>query len=249
MRFALSWAAQEIADHNEVEFTSTPLGKMIPLTKIDGLWTRLARDIGWNEAMRRAQSPHDFMKLINPYGDAMMHEMRETFNATGSLGRRDAAPTYICIADDICTSIGWIVSEEIARDALMMVYSKMLSSIHNDLPFSRDEFNVEWCFHSDGDVSSIYPSIKLAGFSAVHAASVPYTRMSTIVGKAGSTGLLFFGGVMTETLEEGTLSGELTRQIAILARRPNMVVCDDGGMTTLRQLEHYLDACHKIALC
>ncbi|MCL2818776.1 MAG: hypothetical protein FWD41_03530 [Actinomycetia bacterium] len=249
MRFALSWAAREIADKNEIETNVTPLGDMLTLTKIDGLWSRLADEIGWNEAMRLAQFPHDFMKLIDPYGRTMMDQMRETFNSIGGMGRRDKTPAYLCIADDVCSSIGWIVAEDIVRDALMMVYGKMISTIHNDLPFSRDEFNVSWCFHSDGDISSIYPAIKQAGFDAVHGASVPYARMSTLVGKAGTAKLEFFGGVMTETLEEGRLSGELTRQIAILARRPNMVVCDDGGMDTLRQLEHELDACHQIALC
>jgi hypothetical protein len=249
MRFALSWAAQGIAEENEVVTTSMPLGKMIILHKIDGLWSRLAQDKGWNDAMRQAQFPGDFMKLINPYGDAMMKEMRETFNATGTLGSTDKVPTYLCIADDVCTSIGWVVEETIVRDALMMVYAKMIATIHNDLPFSRDEFNVEWCFHSDGDISVVYPAIRAAGFSAIHCASVPYASLSTLVGKAGNADLIFFGGVLTETLEEGPMPADLARQIAILARRPNMVVCDDGGMTTLRQLEHYLDACHKIALC
>jgi len=250
MRFALSWAAADVAEKHDVEIAATPLGEMNALTKIDGLWSRLAQDRGWTEAMRLAETPKQFMKLINPYGDAMMKEMRDTFIAMGAVGKRKKDPTnYICIADDVSTSIGWIVSEEIVKDALMMVYTKMISSIHNDLPLSRDEFNVAWCFHSDGDVSSVYPSIKQAGFDAVHIASVPYARMSTLVGKAGTSDLLFFGGVMAETLEEGKLSSELTRQIAILARRPNVVVCDDGGMTTLRQLEHYIDACHQIALC
>jgi len=249
MRFGLSWAAAEIADTNEVETTLMPLGQLIRLTKIDGLWARLAQDKGYHDAMRLAQFPADFMKLINPYGDAMMREMRETFNAVGKLGKPGEATQYLCIADDVCTSIGWIVSEDIVRDALMKVYGRMITSILNDLPFSRDEFNVEWCFHSDGDISSIYPAIKMAGFSAVHCASVPYASLSTLVGKAGSADLLFFGGVLTETVDQGAMSGELARQIAILARRPNMVVCDDGGMTTQRQLEHYLDACHKIALC
>jgi len=251
MRFALSWAAQNIADENDVEIAATPLGEMNALVKIDGLWSRLAQDKGWTEAMRLAETPNQFIKLINPYGDAMMKEMRDAFTTLGTIGKRKKKhPTnFICIADDVSTSIGWIVSEEIVRDALMMVYAKMIASIHNDLPLSRDEFNVAWCFHSDGDISSLYPAIRQTGFDAVHIASVPYARMSTLVGKAGTADLLFFGGVMAETLEAGKLSGELTRQIAILARRPNVIVCDDGGMTTLRQLEHYIDACHQIALC
>ena len=249
MRFALSWAAREIAEKNEVQTSLTPLGPMVTLTKIDGLWSRLAEEKGWNDAMRLAQFPADFMRLINPYGEAMMREMRESFTASGTLGTPGKATAYLCIADDVCTSIGWVVSEEIVRDALMKVYGKMISAIHNDLPFSRDEFNVAWCFHSDGDISAVYPAIQQAGFTAVHCASVPYASLSTLVGKAGSADLLFFGGVLSETLEEGSMAGDLARQIAILARRPNMVVCDDGGMTTVRQLEHYLDACHKIALC
>jgi hypothetical protein len=213
------------------------------------LWTRLARDIGWTEAMRLADTQRQFMQYINPYGDAMMREMNDKFMALAKVGRREKVPSYLCIADDVCTSIGWIVLEDIVRDGLMMVYAKMMASIHNDLPMLRDEFNVSWLFHSDGDISSIYPAVKQAGFEGVHVASVPYARMSTLVGKAGSVHLDFFGGVMADTLEEGALSGDLTRQIAILARRPNVVICDDGGMTTLRQLEHYIEACHKIALC
>jgi hypothetical protein len=222
---------------------------MYRLVKIDGLWSRLAQDIGWTEAMRFVQTSALLLKLINPYGDAMMREMRDTYTATGRLGKRNEPTTYLCIADDVCTSIGWVIAEEIVRDALMPVYAKMISAIHNDMPFSCDEFNVSWAFHSDGDVSAIYPAIKLAGFEAVHVASVPYARLSTLAVKADSTDLLLFGGVATDTLEAGRMSGDLARQIAILARRSNVIVCDDGAVTTLRQLEHYLDACHQIALC
>jgi len=249
MRFGLSWAALEVAEHFDIEVATPALGDLYQLTKVDGLWSRLAHDKGWTEAMRLAETPAQFLKLINPYGDAMMREMNEKFISLGSIGRRSGVPHYITIADDVSTSIGWIVAEEIVRDALMMVYRKMIASIYNDLPLSRDEFNVNWCFHSDGDISSLYPDIKQTGFDAVHIASVPYARMSTLIGKAGSADLLFFGGMMTETLEEGAPSGDLMRRIAIFARRPNVVICDDGGMTTARQLEHYLDACHKIALC
>ncbi|MCL2024204.1 MAG: hypothetical protein FWG78_00270 [Coriobacteriia bacterium] len=249
MQFALSWAAAEIAEKQGVEVTSVPLGEVTMLIKIDGLWSRLCAKKGFTEAMRLVTTPSAFMKYINPYGEAMMREMNETYIAAGQLGKRGGQTTHIIIADDVSTSIGWVVAEDIVRDALMTVYAKMITAVHNDLPFSRDEFNVAWGFHSDGDISTLYPAVAMAGFEAVHFASVPQSSVSSLADKARASGLTACGGVTAESLEAGKLPSETCRQIAILARRPNFIVCDDGGMTTKRQLEHYLEALHQIALC
>lgn len=249
MKFALSWAADAIREEHSVPQPAGPFGDVLICRKIDGLWTRLCDEIGWTEAMRKATNKKEFISLINPYGELMMMEMREQFMASGPLSKKDKGADFLFIADDICTSIGWIIDETIVRESLIPIYGKMLTAIGNDLPFSRDEFNIVWGFHSDGDISELYPDLARAGFGAAHLASVSYGRMSTLATKASASSMMTLGGIATETLEAGKISGELARQIAILARRDRFVVCDDGGLQTARQLEHYYEACLQIALC
>lgn len=248
MRFVFSWQARQIIDEHALIVPSGPANDVAYLSVVDGLWSRLCDAIGWMEAMRASVSREAFLQAISVHGESMLEDMKALALSSGLKSEAESHQRMLVIADDVCSRQGWIVDEALITSVLMPLYSKMLTVVANELPVAADELNLSWGFHSDGDISSIYESVKLAGFDFVHLASVDYVSLSGVAHKAKSQGLIPVGGIAAETLDHGDLADDLCRRLALVARTTGLLVGDDAGVTTPEHVTRLFDACTRIAL-
>lgn len=248
MQFAYSWQAKIIIDENSLATPSGPARNFEYLSVVDGLWSRFCNDVGWMDALRSSASPETFLSSISQYGEQMLEDMKKLSMSSGLSSSAETSPRILVIADDVCSRQGWIVDEALVTDVLMPLYGKMITIAANELPVVADELNIRWAFHSDGDISSAYAAVKLAGFDFVHLASIDYVSLSGVAHKAKTQGLIPIGGIAAETLDSGVLSDDLCRKIALVAHTTGLIVGDDAGVSTREQVERLFDACTRIAL-
>lgn len=243
MEFAVSWTAKKIARDSNMLIAQTTL------VGIEGLWGRLCADIGWMNALRRATSPEILRDTLVFYRDAMRRDVSSFLESVDSAER-----VLVTIADDVASEMGWIIDPHMATDVLVPAYAQIISEAFNRTVGGDDEHAarikecVRWGFHSDGDISKIYPVVAANGFSFVHIASVDYGSLSKVVLAAKNAGLIPIGGISSDTLAAGNLSDELCRQLALIANRDGLVMCDDGGITQKSELESLLNAFVRIPL-
>ena len=243
MEFAVSWTAAKVARDSNVPIAQPAL------VGIEGLWGRLCADIGWMNALRRATSTEILSDTLVFYRDAMRRDVCSFLDSVDS-----EEHVLVTIADDVASEMGWIIDPHMATEVLVPAYSQIISEAFSRTVNGDDERAVRikecvrWGFHSDGDISEIYPVVAANGFSFVHIASVDYGSLSKVVSAAKNAGLIPIGGISSETLASGNLSDELCRQLALIANRDGLVICDDGGITQKAQLESLLNAFVRIPL-
>ena len=92
-------------------------------------------------------------------------------------------------------------------------------------------------FHSDGDIRSLLPAVARAGFAAVHAGGgLGFEAFDRLFWAAREVGLAVIGGMLTSELGNEARAEALGSAIGVLAQAGGLLVADDGGITTGREI-------------
>ena len=156
-------------------------------------------------------------------------------------------PLHVFIADDVCTSAGWVLDPEFVRDNLVPTYARLAAEVVRSGTAAGLADTVVG-FHSDGDIGELYPDLAAAGFGAVHLASVDYHEVTRLAGSASAAGMVAFGGVASETLGGGEVADEVCRLLARTAASDGLVVTDDAGVTNGDELDVLARAYGRVGL-
>lgn len=190
---------------------------------VDGVFGRVARQMGWSEAI--AASAHRHREL---------EELLRTAAADAgveSLAVLETGASAVVIADDVAGSSGPLVDPDFASRALLPHYSAILA------PWS--EAGKPAVFHSDGDVRWLYRDLAAVGFSAVHVTPGADTpTVAEMFAAAAHAGLCPIGGLRAAALEIERAQeavGQVIEEIADSGVE-RVFVADDGGITDAAQL-------------
>jgi len=174
--------------------------------------------------------------LTDPEGfgaelDRDVARLRDALAEAGRLGAR-----ALVIAEDLAGSEGPLVAPDFAIAELMPRYAPLV--LH------ARELGMPTVLHSDGDIRPLLPAIARAGFVGVHAGGgLRVDRFVRLVHAAREEGLSVLGGLLTGELTSATRAEALGGALGRLARGGGLILADDGGITTVAQLERL-----KIAL-
>jgi len=199
------------------------------LWTVDGVLSRAGRELGWTQALQlSAARPGELAIAIAEGLHGALEEARAGVVAGASA---------LVVADELAGESGWLVSPDFALEALMPSYRR-LSGV-GDWPAA---------FHSDGDIRALYPSLRHAGYSAVHVATAGERSTASAFHAARASGLVPMGGIEARALfTDGARSAGMSA--ALVASGGGAVVCDDGGMTSAEELAAYssaIDAARKV---
>lgn len=267
MKFAATWVAADLARATGRDRDFPP--NTVEMVGVPGPWGRTCEAIGWVEAIRRCaladqvdvmfreaqrDAATESRAMVRRFATATAPEPELTLldgagvrhSGTGSIVR---TPPHIFIADDVSTSQGWVLDPDFVRAHLVPLYGKLVTEVRKSADKAGlDPASLVVGFHSDGDISDIYPDLAAVGFNAVHLASVSYVSVSRLAATAKASGMVAYGGVATETLSEGGLADDLCRMLARTARADGLVVADDGGVTDAAELDALTAAYVKVGL-
>ena len=191
---------------------------------VSGVLGRVGHAVGWSEVLRlSASEPADLaISLAEVLHDAL-EEVREAPAA-----RADA----VLIADDLAGASGPLVAPDFALDALVPCYQSLASAAH--------EAEVGALFHSDGDIRALMPALSRAGYSGLHLGGLGADSFAGAYGVARALGLVLLGGFEASTIVTG--ARRAGAHAAGLALAGGLVLCDDGGLTTVEEIAAYASA-------
>ena len=186
---------------------------------VEGVFGRVACKLGWMETLRMsAAAPGALAARLDTALHAALVEVR-----AGLAAGADA----LLVADDLATPTGPLLSPDYALDALLPCYHRLvLEATEDSLPA---------LFHSDGDIRTLIPALRRAGFSGVHLAGLDPLAFSANASAARAVGLVVLGGISAAELPEGARD-EGARAGAFAHSLGCAIVADDGGITTAEQL-------------
>ena len=132
----------------------------------------------------------------------------------------------VLVGDDLAGPSGPLLSPDVVLDALVPRYERLAREAEGG--------GLPAVFHSDGDIRALLPALWRSGFSAVHVAGTDSDAFATSALAARRTGLVVLGGIAAQALPENARrDGE--RAAAVASSLGGVIVCDDGGITTLEQ--------------
>lgn len=191
---------------------------------VAGVLGRAAERLGWADTLRMTAAEPGALAVL--LGEAL-HDALDSAR-WGRAAHADA----LLVADDLAGATGPLVSPDFALDALVPCY--------RSLAREADEHDVQAIFHSDGDIRTLLPALKRAGFSAVHLAGLAVGPFTASYAVARSAGLVVLGGIEVAALMPG--ARRLGEQAASVALSGGLLVCDDGGITSPEEVVAYASA-------
>lgn len=197
---------------------------------VSGVLTRVADRQGWTEVISRTASEPGALAftLSDALHDALDDVRRGRFVSVDA----------VCVADDLASDSGWLLSPDFALEALVPCYRQLAAE--TDAPV---------VFHSDGDIRLIYPALRTGGYCAVHVAARGTESTTRSFTAARAAGLTPMGGI--EARRVMTVGATDTGRFAgDLAAHGPAVLCDDGGLSTAEELAAYttaLDAARRVS--
>lgn len=186
---------------------------------VPGVLGRVCGDIGWAEALRlTVADPGTLALRLDEALHEALDDVRHGISADADL---------MLIADDLAGASGPLVPPDYALDALVPCYRRLaLESSRADLPA---------IFHSDGDIRVLFPALKRAGFAAVHLGGLDPAAFEVDATAARAADLVVLGGVSAPSVlgvsrDAGERAGSFAASVG------GVIVCDDGGLTSLEEL-------------
>ncbi len=185
---------------------------------VGGPFGRVAERLGWAKALRI--SAEDPGLLTAPLTEALARSEERVRQGVA------AGADFLVVAEDLASEDGWLVAPGFARVSL-------LPSVCTIAQLAR-RLGVHAVFHSDGDVSAIFDALAAGGFDALHVTHAPGKALESVLTEASRHCLGVLGGVQGRGLE--TSFGEDARRALYEHAHKGLLVCDDGGIVSARQL-------------
>lgn len=151
--------------------------------------------------------------------------------ATGaSLGAR-----AIVLAEDLAGTSGPLIAPDFAIAELLPRYARIVQA--------AADLGVCCVLHSDGDVRSLLPAISRSGFVAVHSGGgLDLGRFEKLFWAARTAGLAVIGGLLTGDLGNALKAEALGSTVGVIASAGGLLVADDGGISTSREMRGLIAA-------
>jgi hypothetical protein len=141
----------------------------------------------------------------------------------------DAGARALVLAEDLAGTDGPLVAPDFAIAELLPRYARVVETAR--------ALGMPAVFHSDGDVRPLLPAIARAGFVAVHAGGgLGFEAFDRLFWAAREAGLAVIGGLLTGELGNAARAEALGSTIGVLAQAGGLLVADDGGITTEREV-------------
>lgn len=141
----------------------------------------------------------------------------------------------IVIAEDLAGSQGPLVAPDFAIAELLPRYNRIVRT--------AGVLGVPAIFHSDGDIRSLLPAIRRAGFIAVHVGGgLDLSGFERLFWAAREEGIAVIGGLLTAELGNAARAERLGSSIGVLAKAGGLFVADDGGITTTVEMTNLVTA-------
>ena len=141
----------------------------------------------------------------------------------------DAGARALVLAEDVAGTDGPLVAPDFAIAELLPRYARVVETAR--------ALGVPAVFHSDGDVRPLLPAIARAGFVALHAGGgLGFEAFDRLLWAAREAGIALIGGLLTGELGNAARSEALGSTIGVLAQAGGLLVADDGGITTEREV-------------
>jgi hypothetical protein len=163
--------------------------------------------------------------------EAVLEQRLENARAALSAGVR-----AVVVAEDVAGSAGPLVAPDFAIEVLIPLLARLVEA--------ATEAGVPAVWHSDGDVRSLLAAARKAGFSAVHVGGgLDFDVFERVFWAARTADLVTVGGIPTRDLAAGLTHAEVVgRRAGLLARAGQLLVADDGGMTTAAEARAFVRA-------
>lgn len=197
---------------------------LVPIWAVDGPFGRVAATRGWDVAIR--QSAAEPGELAYALAEAL-HDALDEARAGIAAGVR-----AMVIADDLAGATGWLVSPDFAIEVLVPLYRRIVAEV--------EPAGVHALFHSDGNVTALLRPLAQVGFSAVHAGGADAAAVIALTDTARREGLRVLGGIRAR--DGATIGPESLQALALHARDGAVVIADDGGITSVAEVEALGDA-------
>lgn len=187
----------------------------------------LAERDGWSETLRRTVRDTE-----------MLHrDMRVALPQLIERVRRGARlkATAIVVAEDLAGAQGLLVSPDYAFDVVFPLLQEIVSAATEEALLS--------VWHSDGDTRSLLGAARRSGFIGVHPGGLAGAGFAKLWGRAREAGLAVVGGISGESIRAGgppALDAGATAMA--LASQGGLLVSDDGGVSTAREVSELLVA-------
>ncbi|MBN1193267.1 MAG: hypothetical protein JXA36_06230 [Coriobacteriia bacterium] len=131
----------------------------------------------------------------------------------------------IVLAEDLAGTAGPLIAPDFAIAELLPLYGRIVQQ--------AESLTVPAVFHSDGDIRSILPAIRRAGFVGVHAGGgLSFAAFERLYSAAREADLAVIGGMVTAELGDPFSAESLGNAVGVLAGAGGLLVADDGGIST-----------------
>ncbi|MBF4509868.1 MAG: hypothetical protein ISP10_05280 [Aeromicrobium sp.] len=141
----------------------------------------------------------------------------------------------LVLAEDLAGTDGPLVAPDFVIAELMPRYTRLVET--------ASSLSMPAILHSDGDIRPLLPAIARAGFAGVHAGGgLGFEAFDRLFWAARDAGLVVVGGLLTGELGNAARAEALGSTIGVLARAGGLLVADDGGITTEREVSGLVTA-------
>jgi hypothetical protein len=146
----------------------------------------------------------------------------------------DLGADAVVIADDLGGSEGLLVTPEFAHDEVIPRLARVATAAGGRVPM---------LLHSDGDVRTILPALRSAGYAGLHSGGLSREDFESLFWEARRHHLAVLGGIPAASLGRGRVAAiQAGTRMAMLAQAGGLLVADDGGITTAAEIDSYSSA-------
>jgi hypothetical protein len=142
----------------------------------------------------------------------------------------------VVVADDVAGSTGPLVSPDYFNEHLVERYALLVATAASA--------GLRTVFHSDGDTRVFLAGIARAGFIGLHGGGgLDQESFERLLLATREQGLTLLGGLDSARLGEGPDAAmRAGTRAGMLASAGGLIVTDDGGMTTVEEIEAFTPA-------
>lgn|GEM_PF-740531 len=194
----------------------------VPLWVVRGPLDALAATHGWSHAL--ASTVTDSQGLAEQV-DRLVAEACSSVESAVTCGAGG-----VVVAEDVATATGFLLDPEYVTHEILPRVGTIAGA--------ATETGLVSVWHSDGDVRSFIPHAAAEGLDAVHPGGLGAEAFERVFREARRAGMAVFGGISGGALREGGPAAVRAVGVSasLLAREGGLLVCDDGGIASAKDL-------------